>query len=362
MLDNEWAQLLSQLNATRGAKTRFFSFVDTVSARNFAGTNECHGWLGVRFQTQPQGEANDVVLHVNLQDPTNLHQQEAIGVLGVNLIYAVFHHLGGPEEFLKSIADDLTLSRVEIDCMELSGPAFEKWDRRLLHASLVTLGLAEAIVFPVDGKILPPDEVLYKKAVVLAPGAFDVVQYFHAQLIETTLAHIPQEDVAQSKGAIGFFCLSGEGNPITKSPLSAPQIVEHVEELHKLGSGVLVFREQELYKMCAFVNRFTRAPIHFAVGLSITIWALQDRYKDLGGSLLEGLAKLFRENVRLSVFPMPETNLKQWQESGKIPNWKWNATDGLVHAHELHPPEPLDHLYQYLLGCGFIMPMHPVAK
>ena len=160
MLDNEWAQLLSQLNATRGATTRFFSFVDTISARNFAGTNECHGWLGVRFQTRPRGEASDVVLHVNLQDPSNLHQQEAIGVLGVNLIYALFHHLGAPEEFLKSVAEDVPLSRIEIDCVELSGPAFEKWDRRLLHASLVTLGLAEAIVFSVDGKILPPDEVI----------------------------------------------------------------------------------------------------------------------------------------------------------------------------------------------------------
>jgi hypothetical protein len=362
MLDNEWAQLLSQLNATRGAATRFFSFVDTVSARNFAGTNECHGWLGVRFQTEPRGEASEVVLHVNLQDPSNLHQQEAIGILGVNLIYAVFHHLGAPEEFLKSVAEDLPLSRIEIDCVELSGPAFEKWDRPLLHASLITLGLAEAIAFPTDGKIRPPDEVLYKKAVVLAPGAFDLVQYFHGELIQTTMAQIPQQDLAQSKGAIGFFCLSGEGNPMTQSPLSAPEIVEHVQELHKLGSGVLVFRENELYKMCAFVNRFTKARIHFAVGLSITIWALQDRYKDLGGSLLEGLAKLFRENVRLSVFPMPEANLLQWEASGKMTGWKWTVTDGFVHAHELHPPEPLDHLYQYLLGCQFIVPMRPIAK
>jgi len=362
MLDNEWAQLLTQLTATRGAKTRFFSFVDTVSARNFAGSNECHGWLGVRFQTQPLGEASDVVLHVNLRDPSNLYQQEAIGVLGVNLIYAVFHHLGTPEELLKSLAEDLSLSRIEIDCVELTGPAFETWDRRLLHASLITLGLAEAIVFRVDGKILPPDEMLYKKAVVLAPGAFDLVQEFHAKLIQTTVAQIPQEDLAQSKGAIGLFCLSEEGNPVTKSPLSAPQVVEHVEELHKLGSGVLVFREQELYKMCAFVNRFTKARIHFAVGLSTTIWALQDRYKDLGGSLLEGLAKLFRENVRLSVFPMPEAKLQQLQASGKMTGWKWKAVDGLVHANELHPPEPLDYLYQYLLGCQFIVPMRPVAN
>jgi hypothetical protein len=316
----------------------------------------------VRFQTRPRGKANDVVLHVNLQDSSNLHQQEAIGILGVNLIYAVFHHLGAPEEFLKSLAEDLSLSRIEIDCVELSGPAFETWDRRLLHASLITLGLAEAIVFRVDDKILPPDEVLYKKAVVLAPGAFDLVQEFHAELIRTTVAQIPQEDPAQSKGAIGLFCLSGEGNPVTQSPLSAPEIVEHVEELHKLGSGVLVFREQELYKMCAFVNRFTKARIHFAVGLSIPIWALQDRYKDLGGSLLEGLAKLFRENVRLSVFPMPEAKLQQLRASGKMTGWKWKAVEGLVHASELHPPEPLDYLYQYLLGCQCIVPMRPVAN
>jgi hypothetical protein len=224
------------------------------------------------------------------------------------------------------------------------------------------LGLAEAIVFRVDGKIVPPDEVLYKKAVVLAPGAFDLVQEFHAELIQTTVAQIPQEDLAQSKGAIGLFCLSGEGNPVTQSPLSAPEIVEHVEELHKLGSGVLVFREQELYKMCAFVNRFTKARIHFAVGVSIPIRALQDRYKDLGGSLLEGLAKLFRENVRLSVFPMPEAKLQQLQASGKMTGWKWKAVDGLVHANELHPPEPLNYLYQYLLGCQFIVPMRPVAN
>ena len=139
-------------------------------------------------------------------------------------------------------------------------------------------------------KLPPPNEVLYKKAVVLAPGAFDIVAVFPWELIQTTLAQIPQEDLAQSKGAIGLFCLSGEGNPVTRSPLSTPEIVEHVEELHKLGSGVLVFREQELYRMCAFVNRFTKARIHFAIGLSILLWALQDRYKELAGSLLEGLA------------------------------------------------------------------------
>ena len=98
MLENEWAQLLNQLAKSRGSQTRFFSFVDTVSARNFAGTNEPHGWMGLRFQLQPGGPPNDVLLHINLLDPSNLLQQEAIGILGVNLIYAAFHELQTKEK------------------------------------------------------------------------------------------------------------------------------------------------------------------------------------------------------------------------------------------------------------------------
>jgi hypothetical protein len=86
MLDNEWSQLLTQLSKTRGPQTRFFCFVDTVSARNFAGTNDSHGWIGLRFQLQPGGPPNDVLLHINMRDPSNILQQQAIGVLGVNLI------------------------------------------------------------------------------------------------------------------------------------------------------------------------------------------------------------------------------------------------------------------------------------
>ena len=93
MLDTEWAQLLAQLSKTRGSQTRFFSFVDTVSARNFAGTNDPHGWVGLRFQLQPGGPPNDVLLHINMLDPANVLQQEAIGILGVNLIYAAFYEL-----------------------------------------------------------------------------------------------------------------------------------------------------------------------------------------------------------------------------------------------------------------------------
>jgi len=112
MLDHEWTELLSQLAETRGSQTRFFSFVDTVSARNFAGTNDPHGWIGLRFQSQPGGPPNDVLLHVNMLDPANILQQEAIGILGVNLIYTAFYALQTKESFLEGLAQGVVKDRI----------------------------------------------------------------------------------------------------------------------------------------------------------------------------------------------------------------------------------------------------------
>src|SRR5580700_11063241 len=170
MLDKEWAQLLAQLSDTRGSHTRFFSFVDTVSARNFAGTNDAHGWVGLRFQMQPAGPANDVLLHINMRDASNILQQEAIGILGVNLIYSAYYELQTAETFLAGVAEDVVRERIEIDYIDFRGPAFEGWDRRTVVAHLVSTGFAEAVFFPANGPAVPPTDALYKKAVVLAPG------------------------------------------------------------------------------------------------------------------------------------------------------------------------------------------------
>src|SRR6201989_1057326 len=142
MLDNEWTQLLTQLSKTRGPQTRFFCFVDTVSARNFAGTNDANGWMGLRFQMQPGGPPNDILLHINMRDPSNALQQEAIGILGVNLIYAAFYDVQIKDSFLEGLAQDVGAERIEIDYMDLRGPAFESWDRRALLVDLVRSGFA----------------------------------------------------------------------------------------------------------------------------------------------------------------------------------------------------------------------------
>ena len=361
-MESEWNQLLAELQPSRGATTRFFTFLDTISARNFAGTNECHGWVGLRFQQEPGGPASDVVLHINLQDPTNLQQQEAVGILGVNLIYASVHHLDSPEVFLAGLFEELSLERMEIDLVDLRGPAFESWDKRKLHASLVTNGYAEAVALNAEGKAIPPTELLYKKALVLAPGLFETASDLHGQLIQTTLAQLPKEELDQSKGSLGLFCLPGQSMiPGGHSP-TAEHLMQHVEDLQKLGFGTLIFRAKELYTMGAYVSRYTKSQVYFAVGLSVVIYAMQDRYKNLEGALLEGTARLFTQNVRLSVYPMTEAALKARLEQLGAGEWTYEVTNGLVYVDNLHPAEPINFLFRYLLACGFLVSARPAIN
>ena len=363
MLETEWVQMLGQLQATRGANTKFFSFVDTVSARNYAGTNDCHGWVGLRFQRVPLGASNEIILHVNLRDSSNQGQQEAVGILGVNLIDAAFHALGTPDEFLANVFEDLGLERVEIDCLECSGPIFEEdWDGNEIHASLVAGGYAEAVVFPADNQLVPSNELLYKRALVLAPGGFDRVSQLHANLVRDTLAQLPNGELAESKGRLGLFCLSIAGVHAEDGKIQLKEILNHIKTLQKLSYGVMLFRARELYKMSAYANRYTKSRIHFAIGLTVLLRVLDDRYKDLPGTLLEGIARLFMQNVRLSVYPMAAEEVRRLVDLTGLRGWKWKETNGMIAADDLHPPGPLDHLYRYLLGSEFIIPEKPATE
>jgi hypothetical protein len=356
MLESEWDQLLAQLQATRGANTKFFSFVDTISARNYAGTNDCHGWVGLRFLRQPGDAPNDVILHINLMDPSNAQQQEAVGILGVNLIYAAYHALVPARKFLASVFEELGLQRVEIDCLELSGPAFADWNRDEVHAFLVVGGYAEAVVFPADNnQLVPPNELLYKRALVLAPGKFDNATSLHADLIDDTLAELPAELLDESKGGLGLFCLSVAGSSAPNMEVSVQESLRHVVMLQKLGHGVMLFRAQELYTMSAFANRYTKSRIHFAIGLTVLLRVLQGSYKELEGELLEGIARLFRQNVQLCVYPMAVEELRGRVTADLLSGWKWKETDGIVSADNVHPAGAVDSLYQYLLASKFIV-------
>ena len=360
MLSSEWTQLLKQVHKTRGSRTRFFSFVDTVSARNFEGTNEPHGWVGLRFQAEPEGQPNDIVLHVNMRDRSNLLEQEALGILGVNLIYTAFHQAQSKESFLEGLVQDLQ-KRIEIDYVDARGPAFKTWDRRALLVQLVQEGLAEAVCFSAGGSPVPPSEVLYKKAVVLAPGYFEHTdsahQGIHEGLLSSAIQQFRREFGETQPGPSGFFCLPATAFVPGQAIPEPSELLGRVDALHPHGGDVLLFREPELYTMTAFVNRYTKEPVRFVVGLSLLMRAFEDRYRKLDGSFLEALSRLFAQNVRIYAHPMRSKDLQESMQKLAAKGWEWRETNGWVYAPQLRLPAPLAHLYAYLLESNFLVSM-----
>ena len=364
MLENEWAQLLCQLEKTRGSKTRFFSFVDTVSARNYAGTNDPHGWVALRFQSQPAGPPNDILLHINMRDPSNALQQEAIGILGVNFIYAAFYQLGTPESFFQGLAQDLGNERIEIDFIDFRGPGLANWNRSRLLANLVQAGLAEAVFFS-PTEAIPPTEALYKKAVVLAPGYFGHVDpahgQIHAQLLEAGVQELRKE-LAEANAPMGVFCLTAASLTPEESAPEISDLLRRIDALVAQGGNVLLFRQRQLYAMPALVNRYTKAPVRVVVGLSLLMRVLNDPYFDLAGRRLEALSRLFAENVRIYAHPMTAVDLQESITSSAGAGLEWSETNGWVYADQLRVAPPLGHLYRYLLASNFLVPMQiPLA-
>ena len=360
MLDREWTQLLKQLAESRGSRTRFFSFVDTVSARNYAGTNEAHGWMGLRFQQQAGGQLNDIILHINMRDTANLLQQEAIGILGVNLIYAAFYQSQTIEHFLENLVQEVE-GRIEIDYVDLRGPAFESWDQRALLVRLVCRGFAKAVCFPSSGAPVPPTEVIHRNPVVLAPGYFVHMDPSHAAIHTRMLA----SGLRQLQGEIGegkttprgFFCLTLAPSE-EKEPLpEASDLLHRIDALRSHGGDVLLFHEQELYAITDFVNRYTEERVRFVVGLSVVIRSFEDPYKKLHGGFMEALSRLLAQNVRIYAYPMTTADLKEVVQRLSATGWEWDETDGLVSARQLRVAPPRGHLFAYVLDSHFLVPI-----
>lgn len=363
MVNQEWNLLLAQLQQSLDPQTRLFSFADTVSAQNFAGTNECHGWMGIRFQDRPGGMPNDFLLHLNLRDPSNLLQQEALGVVGVNLIHAVFHPGPSKQDSLKALLDEVTAQRVEIDFIELRGPAFEGWNRQEVLLMLVHGGMAEAVLFTGKNPQTPPTETLRKRPIVLTPFPFASQNIESSQQEMLSAAMLQLKTESKNAEPLSLLALStstlSPGLPYAAADCS--DLSRRVDALRANCGDVLVFGYNELYRMTSFVNRYTQAPVRFAVDVSVLIRFLSQAHGTLEGRLLEGLSKLFARNVCIYAYPAKVSAIQVSLASVAAAGWQWEERNGMIAADALRPVPPLGHLYSYLIANKFIVPMRKVS-
>jgi len=312
MLDKEYSTLEETL--TEKAKTnRLFVFANTVESLNYHKTNQGQGWIGMKFQTSIGERPNDIVLHVKMHDTSNKRQQEALGILGVNLVHAAYFVENDIDEFLEALTYRLPRERIEIDMMSLSGPDLDSYDNRVVALTLVKNGLTDATLFDQSGKVLQPRSALYKKNVLLMRGRFRPMTKVHVDMINCGREQYLKEDDVEEENVsvvleLTLKDLTADGR------ISKQDFADRAELLGSMGYTVMVSNYLKHYKMIEYLSYITKGK---KIGVLLGIDNLRTifdpkYYTTLNGGLLEAFGRGFGHNVKMFVYPLKN------QETGEI--------------------------------------------
>jgi len=361
MLDHEYSLLIERLASSRGATTGFFVFADTVSARNFVGTNECHGWMGVRFQTVPGAQPDQIIIHVHMNDKDNVRQQEALGILGVNLLFSAFYRNDSTAYMLSGLADGMDAGRVEVDYIEVSGPSFTDIDPRRINISLLRTELASAILFDKDQNPIPSTEFFHKRPILLERGTFRALHQMFPGLAQACQKQL--KNVAGAGAKEAAYVLESTLNNILRAQQSTDdKVLTVVGQLCEHQHNVLVSNYSEFFHLTQYLRRFSQLPIGFIVSVALLPLLLEDeRYSLLKGGVLEASARLFQQQVHLLVYPVETKLFKFYLELIKFDISKVRVPrEGMVMARNLALQEVNNHLLRYLIESGIVVDV-PVA-
>ncbi len=345
MLEYEYKLLIERLADKRGGKTSFFAFANTVAARAYNHPSESHGWLGIRFQAHPRAEPNQIIIHVRMLDKENLAQQEALGLIGVNLIHGAFYQYQSPEKLIGSLLDSLDTERIQVDMIKFTGPDFHYIDNRLMALQLVEQGLSDAAMFTADGEVVRADELLYKKTVLVERGSFRPLTNTTQDILDCAKARFLQEPKVVGEETVVLMeitmqNLAAWGGPGGK--IDHTDFIDRVEVLGKLGHTVLVSKFGEYFRLGAYLSRCTHKMIGIAMGVPSLIDLFQEKYyTNLEGGILESLGRLFKGDLKLYVYPVKDEKTGEVltvQTLKVAPNLQ-NLYDHLVENHFIEPLE-----------------------
>lgn len=363
MMEHEYRLLDERLHEARGSETSFFVFANTVSARNYRGTNECHGWMGLRFQRNPLEEPNDIIIHVRMLDESNVLQQDALGVFGVNMIHAGLFLHEDPDHFIASLKDNLEGNRIEVDMIEFNGKSFENYNNRILSLKLVEAGLTNAVMFAAGNAVLQPSEILHKKALLVERGSFRPVTKVNVDMLESAGAQFLQLPKVQGQKVevameITMGTLKQEGH------IDYEDFLNRTDIINSLGYSVIISNYFEFFRLAAYFRRYTSMPIGIVLGINTLTQILDEKYyENLEGGILEAFGRLFKEDVKLYIYPMNASGYNAYQNKmdadtlEKAMNDNPLGKDVLITAENIQIADHLTGLYEYLLENGFIEPI-----
>ncbi len=336
MLDREFNLDVERLGHERGDNTSFFAFADTVVARSYQGSNECHGWMGIKFQSRAHDEPSQIVLHVRMLDAEASLQQEALGIVGVNLCYGAFFLSHVPEEMLESMLDKLTTGRIEIDMFELGGIEFRNVDNRLMALKLVQVGLSGAAMFAANREVLQPAEVLHNKAVLVERGSFRPTTKVNLDMLECALARFREHPAVTGKQILPLMELTMRNLLAGGKDVDRRDFLARADLLASCGMTVLISDYFEYYRLAAYLSWRTKERIGIVMGVPSVYELFEEKYyAQLPGGTLESFGRLFKNDLIIYVYPLRHDDKEELQ-----------TIQSIKVKPELQP------LYEYLVGRG----------
>lgn len=332
MLDHEYQLILDRINSERQDSTKFFSFANTVATIDFKKRFKGHGWVGINFQTDPRKAPNRVILHIKPHEPEAQLQQETIGVLGVNLIYASFFHADNVDEFMTSLMDNLHPDKLEIDTIEMSGPDFEDVDNRLLSLKLVKNGFTSAVIFSPDGVNVHPSDLLYKKNILALRGSFRPVTKVNLDMIVNGYNEFIKDSKVDKDNMQVLFEIT-LNNLLMEGDIDEQDFLDRAEILCSLGQTVMISNYKKYYKLTEYLSSFTDKRIGFIMGVDHLMEVFNEKYyRNLNGGMLEAFGILFTRDIKIYLYPFKHPKTGEMADSSNI---------------EIHPR--VKPLYDYLI-------------
>src|ERR1700684_994043 len=336
MLDHEFQLNVARLDDERGDENCFFAFADTVVARSFRGGNECHGWMGVKFQAQPHDEPSQIIMHVRMLDVEAFAQQEALGIVGVNLLYGAFFENHEPDKLVESLLDRLTTGRLEIDMIQFRGIAFRRVDNRLMALKLVQVGLSGVAMFGPDREVLQPSEVLRKKAILVERGSFRPPTHVNLDMLETARVRFSEDPAVAGKPILTLTEITMRNLLAGGADVDRRDFLARAELLAACGMTVLITDYFDYYRLAAYISERTSEGIGIVMGVPSLIDLFDEKnHARLPGGILESFGRLFKNDLKLYVYPLQPS-----------------PADELKTVNDIQVGSELQPLYDYLAGRG----------
>ena len=298
----------------------FFSYANTVTTIDFAKKYKGHGWMGIRFQTQPEEEYSEIILHVQFHETLAVLQQITIGTMGVNLIHGAYYLHDDPKTLLNHLYDQLDKDQIEIDTINFTGPAFEKVDNRLMSLQLVKNGMTDAVMFAPDGHNILPANVLYKRNILTLRGSFRPVTKVNMSMHDKSLKLFLNEKKVDKDKVMVIFEMT-LSNLRSEGEIDEKDFMDRAKLLCSLGQTVMISNFQEYYKVVEYFGQHTSERMGLTMGVKTFIDIFDEKYyRHLSGGILEAFGKLFFKDLKIYLYPLkdPETGEITTSENLKV--------------------------------------------